>query len=77
LTGAVSTSETNAATSGRPEASRWSSTSHCGQVRPVVADRLDRARAEGHRLRGIGDVLLEGAPPAAGAVEDELEAGGR
>jgi hypothetical protein len=35
LTGAFSTSDTNATTSGRPEASRWSSTSHCGQVSPL------------------------------------------
>ena len=35
LTGAVSGSETNTTTSGRPDASRWSSTSHCDQVLPA------------------------------------------
>ena len=32
--GAVKTPETNATTSGRPDASRWSSTSHWDQVEP-------------------------------------------
>jgi len=33
FTGALNTSETNATTSGRPDASRWSSTSHWDQVK--------------------------------------------
>ena len=35
LTAAVKGSDVNTSTSGRPEASRWSSTSQSGQVRPL------------------------------------------
>ena len=36
FTGWLSASETNDSTSVRPDASRWSSTSHCAQVRPLL-----------------------------------------
>src|SRR5680860_335856 len=48
LTAVVRVSDTYARTSGRPEASRWSSTSHSDQVRPLgmsyPVGRVGRAR---------------------------------
>src|SRR5512134_3951046 len=48
--GAVSTSDTNTATSGRPEASRWSETSHSRQVLPP--SKLDGGT--GREMNGTG-----------------------
>ncbi len=71
LTGDVSTSETNATTSGRPDASRWSSTSHWRQVESgALMGRFGRARY-GTGFAGIRDVFGERRVALAGCVETE------
>ena len=66
FTGAVKTSETNTTTSGRPEASRWSSTSHCETI--VAVDRMGRAR-NGTGLAGSEMYSSNAASPVAGAAK--------
>src|ERR1700687_5574888 len=62
FTGAVKTSETNATTSGRPDASRWSSTSHLDQD----ASSMGRER-KGAGFDGSETYSSKAASPGLGA----------
>src|SRR5580692_2150670 len=68
LTGEARTSVAKTRTSGRPEDSRWSSTSHCAQVRSGVWPMgwLGRARY-GTGLSGSEMYSSKGASEEAGA----------
>src|SRR5512146_3170661 len=69
FTGAVNTSETNTATSGRPEASRWSYTSHCAQPSPFSS--IGRLR-KGTGLAGSETYSSNGESPGLGAAKPRL-----
>src|SRR6267378_4062451 len=68
--GAVSASETNETTSGRPETPRWSSTSHCfhGTFSAKPTGWLGRP-LKGTGLAGSETYSSKAAPPAAGAAK--------
>ena len=74
--GAVNTSESNARTSGRPEASRWSSTSHCDHViaGAVAHGWMGRAR-NGTGLAGSETYSSNAAPAAGLAPKAQLQSG--
>src|SRR5207249_4428354 len=78
LSGAFNTSETNANTSVRPDASLWSSTNHWDQVIPFSYPTGWIGRAlKGTGLAGSETYSSNGASPVVGSVRVNLRPAAR